>query len=205
VELFLLSDPTLSIPERRIRKLNAEISSYKVKKSEFLNSLKTCDSNADQNPMSEPTFRALDPIPDELGEVTRNNDYVLCFFGIFPLESFSAQDSQKLRSKKWERLKGTKFSTLEVDIVWRVWSACVITPKIAKLMGLFGNGNCAFCNQNNPNAMHLVHCSSAQGPVPPRAFYHETFQPCTIYFVHSKWQKRFTKFSQLPFRSGGNI
>ena len=65
-----------------------------------------------------------------------------------------------MKSKKWERLKGTKLSTHELDIVWRLWNGCLITFKIAKLMGLISTWNCAFCAQVNPDARHLVFCRS---------------------------------------------
>jgi hypothetical protein len=162
VEMYLSSNPRLNIPERRVRRINAEISSYKVKKVAFFKSLKPADPNSDPNLMTNPLFRAKDPIKEELVEVTGENDYLLCFFGIFPFDSFTGVDKAKLKSKKWERLKGTKLSTLEVDIVWRIWNSCLITFKIAKLMGLMSSGNCSFCPQGNPNCLHLVHCSSAE-------------------------------------------
>jgi hypothetical protein len=160
VELFLSSASTPNIPERRIRKLNAEIKSYKVKKSTFLNSLKSSDS--DLSSVQIPLFRAYDPIVGELVEVKEENDYLVCFFGYFPFESFTGPDKQKLRSKKWERLKGTKLSTIEVDIVWRIWNSSVITFKIAQKMGLMSSGNCAFCSQQNLNCLHMVFCNSAE-------------------------------------------
>jgi hypothetical protein len=162
MELLLLSSSIPDIPERRLRKLNAETRSYKVKKSTFLKSLKPSNSDSDPNSLQTPLFRAYDPILGEIVEVTEENDYLLSFFGLFAFESFSAQDKQKLKSKKWERLKGTKLSSLETDIVWRIWNSCVITYKIAQRMGLMSSGNCAFCPQENPNCLHIVYCSSAE-------------------------------------------
>jgi hypothetical protein len=74
----------------------------------------------------------------------------------------SVADVQKLRSKKWERLKGTKLSTFEIDIIWRLWNNCLITFKIANKMGLMSTGNCAFCGLVNPNCQHLAHCTSTK-------------------------------------------
>jgi hypothetical protein len=162
VELLLTSSSTPDIPERRLRKLNAEIKSYKVKKLTFLNSLKPNNHSLEQNVLPDPIFRAYNPILDEMVEVTEKNDYLLCFFGFFPFESFTGQDKQKLKSKKWERLKGTKLSSLEIDIVWRIWNSYVITYKIAQRMGLLSSGNCAFCFQENPNCLHMIFCSSAE-------------------------------------------
>jgi hypothetical protein len=162
VELLLSSTARPDIPERRVRKLNAETRAYKVKKSTFLNSLKPSDYDSDPNSIHTPLFRAYDPILGEIVEVTEENDYLVCFFGLFAFESFSAQDQQKLKSKKWERLKGTKLSSLEIDIVWRIWNSCVLTYKIAQRMGLVSSGNCAFCSQQNPNCLHMVFCNSAE-------------------------------------------
>jgi hypothetical protein len=162
VEVLLDSNTIPSIPERRIRKLNAETSCYKVKKRTFINSLKPHVLDPNSKLIYNPEVRARNPISGDLEDLSAQNDYLLCFFGIFPFESFSGEDQKKLRSKKWERLKGTKLSTLEVDIVWRLWNSCLITFKIAKIMGLLSSGNCSFCPQINPNCFHLVHCSSTQ-------------------------------------------
>jgi hypothetical protein len=94
--------------------------------------------------------------------MTEKSDYLLCFIGIFSFESFTGQDKQKLKSKKWERLKNTKLSTIEIDVVWRLWNSCIISYKIAQRMGLLSSGNCAFCAQQNPNCLHIAYCSSAE-------------------------------------------
>jgi hypothetical protein len=86
--------------------------------------------------VEEVTFRFFNPLIDKLEQITPENDYVLLYFGIFPFKSMSVADVQKLRSKKWERLKGTKLSTFEIDIIWRLWNNCLITFKIANKMGL---------------------------------------------------------------------
>ncbi len=159
VEKFLTADTVPVLREHRIRKLNSEVKSYKYKWQIFLDNL---ELNGEGIPVQHTTFRAFNPLTSENEKLTTENDYLLCFFGIFPISSFSSANVQKLKSKKWERLKETKLSTMEIDVIWRMWNSSLITFKIASLMGLISSSICIYCKLANPNCHHLVFCTSAK-------------------------------------------
>jgi hypothetical protein len=123
--------------------------------------MKTLEVDDNGERIESISFRALNPVTNKFEKYTGNNDYWLCFFVFFPFSSFNRIELQKFNSNKWKRLATTKFSSIETDIVWRIWNRCVITPKIANLMGLFGSDNCPHCGARNPNCEHLVVCPTA--------------------------------------------
>jgi len=148
-----------NIRQPRLRKLNAEIQSYKCKIEAFHNSLQAEPNGTKKEELS---FQAWNPLKNSMEEYNRKNDYIMVFFGIFSFESFTKMEIQKLKSTKWKRLIGTMLSTTEIDIIWRLWNSALITFKIANRMNLMSSGNCAYCNVVNPNCHHLVFCKTAE-------------------------------------------
>ena len=154
---LISSNPILNIRETQKRKLNIEIQKCKRLISDFMLTLTKVEEDVFEETFS---FRAFCPLKSKIEEITTENAYFLSFFSIFPYESLNNADVNKLKSKNWKRLNGTKLSTVEMDIVYRFWNKCLITFKIAKLMNLISTGNCAYCQSTNPDVNHLAYCKS---------------------------------------------
>jgi hypothetical protein len=104
IKNFIAQKAAPQLREIKIRKLNSEIKSFNCKIKQFLGSLLV---DKEGNTVEEVSFRTYNPLTGEVGQITQENDYALLYFGIFPFELMSIADIQKLKSKKWERLKGT--------------------------------------------------------------------------------------------------
>jgi len=159
VEEFIQNETPMELREPTKRKIYAEIQSFKFKIRAFRESL---EENKGVDEEQKILFRVFDPLEQTTVAISKENGYITSYFGIFTFDSLSSVDKLKLKSKKWERLKGTKLSTTEIDIVWRIWNNSIITFKIASLMKLLSNGSCPYCNLVNPNCTHLVFCSSTK-------------------------------------------
>ena len=180
---FILSNPNPNIRENQKRKLNIEVNKCKALINEFTSTL-TRQANSE---MLEETisFRAFCPLKSEIEQIKLENTYILSYFAIFPYESMNNVDIKKLKSKNWNRLNGTKLSTVEVDIVYRFWNKSLITFKIANFMNLFSNGNCAYCQSVNPDVNHLVYCKSTD------SFWNQ------VWYILSKTGLRYAKRERI--------
>jgi hypothetical protein len=76
-----------------VRKLNSEIKLYKCKWKTFLDSF---GLDGDGEPIQQIALRAFNPLTVENEKFENENDYLLCFFGIYQFTSFSTAHIQKL-------------------------------------------------------------------------------------------------------------
>jgi hypothetical protein len=90
-----------------------------------------CDSLTESQDYSFCGYNFVSDLKEPLSNV---NDYIFGFSCIYNVESFRPPDLLKFRSKKWSRLKGTKMSNPELDVVWRLWHDALLTFKVAKIL-----------------------------------------------------------------------
>ena len=141
----------LEIPAPQKRILRAEIVHFKARIGEYRDRLDLLESYQ---------LDVLNPISRERQPLTRENGYSNAYFTVFPSSGFEGESLLKLKSKKWERLKGVRLTNTELDIVWRLWHDALLTPVVAQAMGLYSNGKCAYCGALRPKARHLIYCNS---------------------------------------------
>ena len=91
----------LDIPAPQKRVLRAEIGHFKARIEGYrgrLDLLESCQVNV------------LNPISRERQPLTGENGYSNAYFSLFPNSSFEGESLLKLKSKKWERLKGVRLT-----------------------------------------------------------------------------------------------
>jgi hypothetical protein len=119
-----------------------------------------CDSLTESQDYSFCGYNFVSDLKEPLSKV---NDYIFGFSCIYNVECFGTPELLKFRSKKWSRLKATKMSNPELDVVWRLWHDALLTFKVAKIMGLFTDGACPYCHVLEPKCRHIVFCQSTNG------------------------------------------
>jgi len=134
-----LQSPIAIIRPSQQRQQTHEIERFKKSLVSLRKSLRIDDEKIDAEAVQNFSGRTI--------KVTRTTDYEISSFQNLKLTISLSKTTVKstLRAKKWEKLKALSISLNYKGIIWRVWHNCLITLKIANLMGLMSNSSCPYC------------------------------------------------------------
>jgi len=141
-----------NLPAPRHRRFEAELNNFRAQLSQIKSNI------TDSEGLS---FCCVNPLTNEREQYSYTNDYLSGYFSEFPASSFSDHDLVQMRSKKWERLKGTRLNNAELSIIWRLWHNGILNYPMAQSMRLFSDGNCAYCAAKRPEVRHIVFCKAS--------------------------------------------
>lgn len=106
-------------------------------------------------------FKAFNLCKNKVMDYDPINAYPSCMVGSGLV--FLDSDQRLMAREDWLLSAGSGLQNTERDVPYRIKHGALLTPVIAKNMGLIRSDSCPFCSVSRPRSDHMVLCESTKG------------------------------------------